>query len=76
MMWLPLHPRPGKGVERGHTMCLPHLSPVPYRLLNKDVVERGFVGPDAKATGPRPAQHPSGPRGARHDACADPRNAL
>ena len=50
--------------------------PVLHRLFNKDVVGPGFVGPDAKATGPRPVQHPSGPRGARHDACADSRNAL
>ena len=50
--------------------------PVLYRLVNKDVVGPGIVGPDAKTMGPRPAQHPSGPRGARHDACADPRDAL
>ena len=37
---------------------------------------RGIVGPDAKATGPRPARHLSGPRVARHDACADTRDAL
>ena len=47
-----------------------------HRLFNKVVVGPGIVGSDPKAIGPRPAQHPSGPRGARHDACADPRNAL
>ena len=55
--------------------CLPHLLPDPHRLFNKVVVGPGIVGPDAKATGPRPAQHLSGPRGAQHDACADPRDA-
>ena len=39
----------------------PH--PDPIRLFNEDVVGPGFVGPDAKAMGPRPARHPSGPRG-------------
>ena len=39
------------------------------------VVGPGIVGPDAKATGPRLAQHLSGPRGAQLAACADPRNA-
>ena len=34
---------------------------------------RGIVGPDAKATGPRPARHLSGPDGAQQDARADPR---
>ena len=28
-----------------------------------------------ESLGPRPAQHLSGPRGAQHDACADPRDA-
>ena len=114
MMWLPHHTPLGKGVERGHTTCLPHLSqiitfndtvewlsvfmddsftyteenatesgklvrerqsarthdvagaPPPdfQRLVNKVVVGSGTVGPDAKAIGPRPAQHLSGPRGA------------
>ena len=36
---------------------------------------RDIVGLDAKATGPRPAWHLSGPDGAQHDACADPRYA-
>ena len=46
-----------------------------YRLFNNDVVGPGIVGPDAKATGPRSARHLSGPDGAQHDACADPRYA-
>ena len=49
--------------------------PDPHRLFNKVVVGPGIVGPDAKAIGPRPAQHLSGPRGAQHDARADPRDA-
>ena len=47
-----------------------------HRLFNNVVVGPGIVGPDAKAMGPRPAHHLSGPRGARHDACADPHDAL
>ena len=43
-----------------------------HRLFNKVVVGPGIVGPDAKAVGPRPAQHLSGPRGAQLEACADP----
>ena len=35
----------------------------------------GIVGPDAKAIGPRLAQHLSGLRGAQHDACSHPRDA-
>ena len=67
MVWLAHLPRicPGKEGARTHD-----------RLFNEVVVGPGIVGPDAKAIGPRPAQHLSGPRGARHDACADPRNAL
>ena len=52
---------------------VPH--PNPHRLFNKDVVGPGIVGLDAKAMGPRPAQHLSGPRGAQHGACADRRDA-
>ena len=69
---------PGKGRVRGHVTCLPHLP----GILRSSTIEsmsstsRGIVGPDAKAIGPRPAQHLSGPRGAHHDACADPRDAL
>ena len=122
-MWVAHHPRLGKGLERGHMMCLSHLpriitfydtveftyteeyvrsrknligkgrvrghmmwlahhtricpgkesarthdvSAAPpldlYRLFNKVVVVPGIVGSDAKAMGPRPAQHLSGPRG-------------
>ena len=65
----------GKGRVRGHMMWLPHHPPDLHRLFNKVVVEPGIVGPDAKAIGPRPAQHLSGPRGAQHDPCADPRDA-
>ena len=50
---------------------LPHL----HCLFNKVVVEPGIGGPDAKAIGPRPALHLSGPRGAQHDAFADHRDA-
>ena len=52
-------------------------APLPdlHRLFNKVVVGPGIVGPDAKAIGPRPAQHLSGPRGAQVDARADPRDA-
>ena len=39
------------------------------------VVGPGIVGLDVKAIGPRPAQHLSGPRGAQHDARADPHDA-
>ena len=61
--------------------CEPHdvaAAPLPDldRLFNEVVVGPGIVGPDAKAIGPRPAQHLSGPRGAQHDACADPCDAL
>ena len=75
-MWLGHLPESARERRvRGHTMCLPHLPPVLYRLFNKDVVGPGIVGPDAKATGPRPARHLSGPDGAQHDACADTRYA-
>ena len=52
-------------------MSLPDL----HCLFNKVVVGPGIVWPDAKAFGPRPALHLPGPRGAQHDACADPRDA-
>ena len=71
-MWLP-NPRvcPGKESARIHDVSAAP-PPDPHRLFNKDVVGPGIVGPDAKAMGPRPVQHLSGPRGAQHDACADP----
>ena len=48
-----------------------------YRSATESMISnsRGIVGPDVKAMGSRPAQHLSGPRGAQHDACADPRDA-
>ena len=65
----PLPNLSGKGVERGHMMCLPHHPPI---LI---VVGPGIFGPDAKAIKPRLAQHLSGPREVQHDACADARDA-
>ena len=56
-------------------MWLAHHSPIFTVFSNEVVVLPGIVGPDAKAIGPRPAQLPSGPRGAWHDARADPRDA-
>ena len=56
-------------------MWLPHLLPNLRSLFNKVVVEPGIVETDSKATGPRPAQHLSGPRGAQLVACADTRGA-
>ena len=50
----------------------PH--PVLHRLFNNVVVDPGTVGPDAKAIGPRPAQHLSFPHGAQYD-CASKINA-
>ena len=42
---------------RGHTMCLPHLTRILAVFSTRFVVGPGIVGPDAKATGPRPARH-------------------
>ena len=61
---------PGMESARTHDVSAAPL-PVLYSLFSKDVVGPGIVGPDAKATGPRLAQHLSGPDGAQHDACAD-----
>ena len=77
MVWLAHLLRICSGKESARTHDVSAAPPrVLYRLFNKDVVGPGFVGPDAKATLPRPAQHPLGPRGAWHDACAEPRNPL
>ena len=74
-MWLPHLSRifPGKESATTHDVSA---APPPdhHRLFNKVVVGPGIVGPDAKAIGPRPAQHLPGPRGAQHHACADPRD--
>ena len=66
---------PGKESARAHLDPSAAPLPVLYRLFNTDVVGPGIVGPDARATGPRPAHHLSGPDGAQHDARADPRYA-
>ena len=48
-------------------MCLPHLSRIFTVFSTRFFVGPGIVGPDAKAIGPRPARHLSGPRGAQHN---------
>ena len=58
---------------RGHMMWLVHLLRFFTVLSCKYVVGLGLSGRTRKP--PCSAQHLSGPRGARHDACADPRNA-
>ena len=72
-MWLAHHPRtcPGKESARPRDVAAAPLLDL-HRLFNKVVVGLSIVGPDAKATGPRPAQHLSGPRGAQHDATRRP----
>ena len=65
---------PGEESARTHDVSAAPL-PVLYRLVNKDVVGPGIVGPDAEANGPGPARHLSGLDWAQHDACADPRYA-
>ena len=65
---------PGKG-ECEDTRCVCRTSPGSLPSLQQGCRGPQIVGPDAKATGPRPARHLSGPDGAQHDASADPRYA-